>query len=72
MSARLGEVLWSDFVRYANQHYKAQFVRAFCKATLRCVGRLDGTPCPHTFEVDLASPDAKTKLKFLHLIILPA
>ena len=67
MRERMGELLWSQFVSYANEHYKARFVRAFCKPSLRCVGRLDGTPCPHAFEVDLASPDAKRKLKFLHL-----
>ena len=42
-------------------------MRVFCKPSLRCVGRLDGTPCPHAFEVDLASPDAEAKLQFLHL-----
>ena len=57
MRDRLGDALWSDFVRHANWHYKARFVRAFCKPTLRCVGRLDGAPCPHAFRVDLASPD---------------
>ena len=65
MRDRLGDVLWSDFVRHANRHYKARFVRAFCKPTLRCVGRLDGTACPHAFEVDLT--EAKDKLQFLHL-----
>ena len=67
MRDRLGDALWADFVRHANQHYKARFVRAFCKPTLCCVGRLDGSPCPHAFEVDLASLDAKDKLQFLHL-----
>ena len=40
MRDRLGDALWSDFVRHANRHYKARFVWAFCKPTLRCVGRL--------------------------------
>ena len=67
MRERMGELLWSQFVSYANEHYKARFVRAFCKPSLRCVGRLDGTPCPHAFDVDLASPDAKRKLRLMHL-----
>jgi len=67
MRERMGEGVWSEFVSYANEHYMARSVRAFCKPNLRCVGRLDGTPCPHAFEVDLASPDAEGKLKFLHL-----
>ena len=65
MRARLGEAPWAAFVRHADRHYKAAFVHAFCVPTLCCVGRLDGTPCPHAFEVDLSS--AKDKLKFLHL-----
>ena len=67
LASYMRELLWSEFVSYANKHYKARLVRAFCKPSLRCVGRLDGTPCPHAFEVDLASPDAEAKLKFLHL-----
>ena len=67
MRDRLGDALWCRFVRHANCHYKAAFVRAFCRPTLRCVGPLDGTACPHAFEVDLHAPNANVKLKFLHL-----
>ena len=35
MRDRLGDELWSDFVRHANRHYKARFVRAFCKGEFK-------------------------------------
>ena len=67
MRGRLGASQWSDFVRHANENYKSGFVRAFEQPTLRCVGTLDGAPCPHAFAVDLAAPDAKGQLAHLHL-----
>ena len=67
MHARLGDAAWNDFVSHANRHYKDAYVRAFHARTLRCVGTIDGKPCPHTFEVDFSAPDAKDKLEFLHL-----
>ena len=42
-------------------------MRTFDARTLRCVGTVDGKPCPHAFEVDFADPEAKDKLEFLHL-----
>ena len=65
MRARLGEVAWAAFVRHADRHYKDGYVNAFRAPTLRCVGRLDGTPCPHAFEVNPSN--AEEQLKFLHL-----
>ena len=53
MRTRLGDVHWAAFVRHANRHYKATFVNAFRHRVLRCVGSVDGAPCPHNFEVDL-------------------
>ena len=67
MRDTLGPVLWADFVRHANQNYKAAYVQAFNQPTLRCVGRTDGTPCPHTFEVDMFDPQASSTLQSLHL-----
>ena len=67
MRDTLGPVLWADFVRHANQNYKAAYVQAFKQPTLRCVGRTDDTPCPHTFEVDMFDPQASSTLQSLHL-----
>ena len=46
-----GTSLWT----HANRHYKAGWLRAFAPASgvLRCVGTLDGAPCPHSGAVDL-------------------
>ena len=44
MRARLGNVLWADFVAHANKHYKASYVGAFTQRELRCAGTLDGAP----------------------------
>ena len=44
------------FVAHANAHYKAQFVAAFRKPMLKCVGPSYGDPCG--FCVDLTSRDA--------------
>ena len=51
----LGPRLWDDFVEHANRHYKAAWLAAFAPASgaLRCVGLLDGTPCPHAMTVEL-------------------
>ncbi len=57
MRARLGDAAWADFVRHANRHHKAAYVRAFGRRELRCVGP----------QVDLAAPDATETLEFLHL-----
>ena len=67
MRARLGDAAWNDFVSHANEHYKDTYVSAFDADVLRCVGTIDGKPCPHAFKVDLADPKAKDKLEFLHL-----
>ena len=42
-------------MEHANRHYKAGWLRAFAPASgvLRCVGTLDGAPCPHAAMVDL-------------------
>ena len=67
MRTRLGDMRWFAFVSHANRHYKAAYVSMFQKRVLHCVGPLDGGPCAHSFVVDLAVPDAKEKLKCLHL-----
>ena len=67
MRERLGDAAWNAFVAHANEHYKDTYVRAFDADVLRCVGTVDGKPCPHAFEVDLAAKEAKAKLEFLHL-----
>ena len=53
----LGPRLWADFVEHANRHYKEAWLEAFAPASgaLRCVGLLDGTPCPHAVVVELGS-----------------
>ena len=55
MRPHLGAELWDEFVEHANRHYKAGWLRAFAPASgvLRCVGTLDGAPCPHAAAVDL-------------------
>jgi hypothetical protein len=67
MRDRLGPEVWNDFVEHTNRSYKAAFVRAFAQPVLHCVGRIDGTPCPHAFHVAFACADAGTKLAHLHL-----
>ena len=67
MRDRLGPEVWKDFVEHTNRSYKAAFVRAFAQPVLHCVGRIDGTPCPHAFHVAFACADAGTKLAHLHL-----
>ena len=58
MRARLGDAHWLAFVRHANRHYKAAYVRAFEQRILRCAGPICGGACPHAFEVDLDARDA--------------
>ena len=55
MRPHLGAERWDEFVEHANRHYKAGWLRAFAPASgvLRCVGTLDGAPCPHAAAVDL-------------------
>ena len=55
MWPHLGAERWDEFVEHANRHYKAGWLRAFAPASgvLRCVGTLDGAPCPHAAAVDL-------------------
>ena len=65
MRARLGDAQWLAFVRHANRHYKAAYVRAFEQRILRCAGPIGGGACPHAFEVDLDARDAT--LEHLHL-----
>ena len=67
MRARLGEAHWLAFVRHADRHYKAAYVRAFEERILRCVGPIHGGPCPHAFEVDQDAQDAAAALEHLHL-----
>ena len=67
MHDTLGPIHWADFVSHANRYYKATYVQAFKQQTLRCVGRTDGTPCPHAFEVDMCDPQAPSTLQHLHL-----
>merc|ERR1712139_759776 len=43
------------------------FLSVFDAATLGCVGKRDGTPCPKHFKVDLQSPSAYDLLERLHL-----
>ena len=62
---RLEAPLWAAFVAHANAHYKADFVAAFNKPTLKCVGPSYGDPCG--FCVDLTSSDAVRTLEHLHL-----
>ena len=65
MRARLGDAHWAAFVRHANRHFKAPFVDEFRRRVLRCAGTVDGAPCPHGYEVDLAAEGAS--LECLHL-----
>ena len=65
MRTRLGDAHWAAFVRHANRHYKATYVRAFRPCVLRCVGPVGGGPCPHAFAVDTTTPGAD--LECLHL-----
>ena len=67
MRPRLGDAAWAAFVRHANTHHKATFVRAFDARVLRCAGPVGGTGCPHTFAVDTDAKDAQDKLECLHL-----
>ena len=63
----LGEALWKLFVRHATNQYKIKFLSVFDAATVGCVGKRDGTPCPKHFKVDLQSPSAYDLLEELHL-----
>ena len=78
MRPHLGSALWDDFVAHANTHHKAAWLRAFVPSAgvLRCVGTLDGAPCPHAATVDLrrdgdgdgdGNGDASEALERLHL-----
>ena len=55
MRPHLGAGLWDEFVGHANKQHRAAWLRAFAPAAgvLRCVGTLDGAPCPHGAAVDL-------------------
>ena len=63
MRARLGDVHWAAFVRHTNRHYKATFVNAFRRRVLRCVGSVDGAPCPHEFKVGFTASAAAEQLE---------
>lgn len=69
MRPLLGESLWLDFLDHVNEHYKPAFIDAFdppsCK--LCCVGPGYGSPCPHSFHVNLSSHHAASELEHLHL-----
>ena len=67
MHDRLGPKVWAEFVKHANRNYKAAFMRAFARPVLHCVGRTDGTACPHAFRVAFAHEDAGAQLAHLHL-----
>ena len=69
MRHRLGECLWADFVSHANRHYWPNYRRVFTPASnvLSCSGTVDGTPCPHAFQLDLLSHDVHAMSGFLHL-----
>ena len=75
MRPHLGAELWDEFVEHANRHYKAGWLRAFAPASgvLRCVGTLDGAPCPHAAAVDLrAGATRRPAVLFEHKQMHPA
>ena len=51
------------------QHYWEKYLRVFMPPSLvlACSGKLDGSPCPHAFRIDLCSPDARATTGCLHL-----
>ena len=59
MRPYLGPRLWAEFVAHASRRYKAAWLRAFTPASgvLRCVGTIDGSPCPHGVEADLLADE---------------
>ena len=72
MRKRLGEHHWTAFVRYANAHYKAQFIDSLTPASgiLGCCGSIDGRPCPNHISIDLAQvtvEECGTQLRRLHM-----
>ena len=70
MRSVLSDAEWKTFLARAASH-KAAFVRAFeppdGDPVLRCAGTRDGSPCPHSFAVDLREEDAGQKLAELHV-----
>ena len=66
--ARLGECLWSDFVGYAERHYRDDWDALFEPKSLMLarVG-VDERPCPRAFCVDLRFDWAVERLSRLHL-----
>ena len=60
---------WQTFLAHITKHYKPTFLAAFNPPShvLSCVGKCNGEPCSHGFEVDFCSPAAATKLEHLHV-----
>ena len=70
MRARLGEVQWNAFVRYAEAHHKDAFLNALTPPSgeLCCAGKIDGTPCPHSVRLTLTDvAQATQRLECFHL-----
>ena len=69
MLPRMGKRLWDEFISHATQHYWEKYLRVFMPPSLvlACSGKLDGSPCPHAFRIDLCSPDARATTGCLHL-----
>ena len=55
MRERLDESNWAAFVRFAEMEYKEDFFSALTPSVslLACEGRIDGSPSPRKFEIDL-------------------
>ena len=69
MKPLLGNERWAAFVAYAKAHYRDAFVDSFLPASgiLKCEGPVGGTPCPHSYEVDLRATNAGARLARLEL-----
>ena len=69
MQPVLGVSHWQAFLAHITKHYKPTFLAAFNPPShvLSCVGKCNGEPCSHGFEVDFCSPAAAAKLEHLHV-----
>ena len=72
MRKRLGEIHWAAFVKFAETTHKEAFCQALtpASAVLRCEGRIEGTPCPKGFCIDLRSlsvVECGNELRGLHM-----
>jgi len=66
MCPALGNAHWAALIAHANAHHRAAFLSVFTAPVLRCVGCVNGTPCPNDIAIDLAALDAPDALAHLH------